>query len=416
MRRRGGGISTFTVGLVALVVTLVGVYLGFTKSIPFRHHYTVKAAFKSANNLRNASPVRIAGVEVGEVTTIERAHPGDNGALVTMQIKDNGRPLHPDATFKIRPRIFLEGNFFVDVTQGTSGKEVPKDHVFPVNQTATPVQFDQVLTALQSDTREDLKTLLREYSAALKGRGAKGFNASIKYWKPAYRDSAIVSEALLGEKEHDLSGYINHAGGWAGALDRNPQRLKDLITNFRQTANAFARQNTNLEAAIAELPRTLRAAQPALAALNASFPGLRGFARDLRPGVRSTGPTIDVSMPLLRQLRGLVSKSELRGLAADLHPTIPSLARFPRDSVPLNQQIRQSASCQNEVVLPWSHDRIQDDKFPPRGPVSPWLPNPFPGLAGESRSGDANGQWFRVLASGGTNLVQFDPGVFGTTA
>jgi phospholipid/cholesterol/gamma-HCH transport system substrate-binding protein len=415
-RRRRSGMSTFTVGMIAIVVTTIAVYLGFTKSIPFVSHYEVKVAFKSANNLRKAAPVRIAGVEVGKVTKIERARKGDNGSLVTLQIQDKGRPLHPDATFKIRPRIFLEGNFFVDVTPGTSGEEVAKDHVFPVNQTAAPVQFDQVLTALQSDTREDLKTLLREYAAGLKGRGAKGFNASIKYWKPAYRDSAIVSEALLGEKEHDLSGYIDRGGVVAGALDRNPERLKALVTNFRRTAGAFARENTNLEAAIAELPRTLRAAQPALAALNASFPGLRGFARDLRPGVRSSGPTIDVSMPLLRQLRGLVSQSELRGLAADLHPTIPSLARFTRDSVPLNQQIRQSASCQNEVILPWSHDRIQDDKFPSTGPVYTELPKPFPGLAGESRSGDANGQWFRVLASGGTNLVQFDPGVFGTTA
>src|SRR3954449_8607719 len=257
MRRRGSsGMSTFTIGMIALVVTTIAVYLGFTKTIPFMSHYEVKAAFRSANNLRKAAPVRIAGVEVGKVTKIERARPGDNGALVTMQINDNGRALHRDATFKIRPRIFLEGNFFVDATQGTSGKEVPKDHVFPVNQSATPVQFDQVLTALQSDTRDDLKILLRQYAAALKGRGARGFNASIKYWKPAYHDSAIVSEALLGENEHDLPGYINHAGGFAGAIDRNPQQLKDLITNFRQTANAFARENTHLEAAIAELPRT----------------------------------------------------------------------------------------------------------------------------------------------------------------
>jgi virulence factor Mce-like protein len=415
-RRRRTGMSTLTVGIVALVVTVIAVYLGFTKSIPFRSHYEVKAAFKSANNLRNASPVRIAGVEVGKVTKIERAHKGDNGALVTMSIQDKGRPLHPDATFKIRPRIFLEGNFFVDVTPGTSGKEVAADHTFPVQQTSTPVQLDQVLTALQTDSREDLKTVLREYSAGLKGKGAKGFNASITYWKPAYRDSAIVSDALLGEKEHDLSGYIDRSGVVAGALDRNREQLKALITNFRQTAGAFARENQNLEAAIAELPRTLRAAQPALDALNRSFPGLRGFARDLRPGVESSGPTIDVTLPLLRQLRGLVSQSELRGLTADLRPTIPSLARFTNESVPLNQQIRQSASCQNEVILPWSKDKLNDDKFPATGPVYTELPKPFPGLAGESRSGDANGQWFRVLAAGGTNLVQFSPGVFGTTA
>src|SRR5215210_2419173 len=416
MRRGSKGISNFSVGMIALVLTAIAVYLGFTKSIPFRSHYEVKAAFKSANNLKPASPVRVAGVEVGKVTKIERKTKGADGALVTMQIQDKGRPLHEDATFKIRPRIFLEGNFFVDVTPGSSGGEVAKNHVFPVNQTTTPVQFDQLLTALQTDTREDLKVLLREYAAGLRGRGARGFRRSLKYWKPAYRDSAIVSEAMLGEREHDLSGYIDRAGVVAGALDRNRQQLKDLVTNFRQTAGAFARENRALESAIAELPRTLRAAQPALDALNRSFPGLRGFARDLRPGVRSSGPTIDVSMPLLRQLRGLVSKAELRGLAADLRPTIPALARFTQQAVPLNKQIRQSASCQNEVILPWSHDKLQDDKFPATGPVYTELPKPFPGLAGESRSGDANGQWFRVLAAGGTNLVQFNPGVFGTTA
>jgi phospholipid/cholesterol/gamma-HCH transport system substrate-binding protein len=415
-RRRRNGISTVTVGLVALVVTVIAVYLGFTKSIPFRPHYEIKAAFKSANNIRKASPVRIAGVEVGKVVSVTRASKGANGTIVTMRINDNGRPLHPDAQFKIRPRIFLEGNFFVDVSPGTAGKEVANGHLFPVNQTATPVQLDQILTALQTDSREDLKTLLREYAAGLKGRGAKGFNASIKYWKPAYRDSAIVSEALLGEKEHDLSGYIDSGGAVADALDRNPEQLKALITNFRQTAGAFARENTNLESAIAELPRTLRAAAPALDALNRSFPGLRGFARDLDPGVRSSGPTIDVALPLLHQLRGLVSKPELRGLTSDLRPTIPSLASFTQQAVPLNQQIRESASCQNEVILPWSHDTLKDDKFPATGQVYTELPKPFPGLAGESRSGDANGQWFRILATGGTNLVQFSPGVFGTTA
>jgi virulence factor Mce-like protein len=409
-------VSTVTVGIVALVVIAIAVYLGFTKSIPFLPHYEIKAAFKSANNLKKASPVRIAGVEVGKVTKIERARKGDNSALVTMRIQNKGRPLHKDATFKVRPRIFLEGNFFVDVTPGTSGKEVPNGYTFPVNQTATPVQFDELLTALQTDTREDLKILLKEYASGLKGRGAKGFNRSIPYWKPAYRDSAIVSEALLGQREHDLSGYVDSSGAVAGALDRNRQRLKDLVTYFHRTAGAFAVENQSLESAIAELPRTLRAAQPALKALNASFPGLRGFARDLDPGVRSSGPTIDVSMPLLRQLRGLVSKNELRGLTSDLRPTVPALARFTQQGVPLNQQIRESASCQNNVILPWSHDKLQDDKFPSTGPVYTELPKPFPGLAGESRSGDANGQWFRVLAAGGTNLVQFAPGVFGTTA
>ena len=40
---------------------------------------------------------------------------------VTMEMKESGLPIHKDATLKIRSRIFLEGNFFVDLTPGHAG-------------------------------------------------------------------------------------------------------------------------------------------------------------------------------------------------------------------------------------------------------------------------------------------------------
>ena len=283
--------SPMTIGLIALVVTAIGVYLGFTKSIPFRHHYEIKAAFKSSNNLRKASPVRIAGVEVGKVTKIERAHEGADGALVTMRIDKQGRPLHDDAQFKIRPRIFLEGNFFVDVTPGSaSSPEVADGAHFPVQQTATPVQLDQVLTALQSDTREDLKiAAARVRAPALEGKGAKGFNDSIPYWKPAYRDSAIVSDALLGEKRaRPLAATSTARGATAAALDRHREQLKSLITDFNTTAGAFARENGNLEAAIAELPRTLRGRPAGARRAQRELPGAARARARPAPGRRRT--------------------------------------------------------------------------------------------------------------------------------
>ena len=60
-------------------------------------------------------------------------------------------------------------------------------------------------------------------------------------------------------------------------------------------------------------------------------------------------------------------------------------------------------------------DTVPDKQFPAEGKVYEEAPKPLPGLAGESRSADANGSWFRVLAAGGKNLVTFKPGVFGTT-
>ena len=409
--------SNAGIAVLTLAILLPLVYLGFTKSIPFKPQYEITAVFESANNLKKASPVRIAGVEVGRVTKIARVEEGSEAVEVTMTVGKAGRPIHEDARAKIRPRIFLEGNFFVDIEPGTPGAaEIEDGMTIPINQTSIPVQFDQLLTSLQSDTREDLKTLLDEYGKALDKGGAEGFNQSIPYWKPAYRDTAIVNDAMLGRAEHDLSGYVDSAGATAAALDRNATQLKNLITDFNTTAAAFAREDDNLKAAIAELPQTLRAAQPALASLNASFPSVRAFAQEMRPGVRSSGPALDASIPLVRQLRGLVSEDELRGLAADLRPSIPALARLSRASVPLSRQGRLMASCQNETMLPFLHDKVADEQFPAEGPVYTEAPKGFVGLAGESRSGDANGQWFRVLAAGGTNLVTLKPGMFATTA
>ena len=150
---------------------------------------------------------------------------------------------------------------------------------------------------------------------------------------------------------------------------------------------------------MAELPRTLGAAEPALRTLNAAFPPVRRLIRDARPAVRSTDPTLDAAVPLVRQVRGLVSEPELRGLARDLRPVVPPLTALEKRTVPLLEQVRSASSCQNEVVLPWSHDTIADKAFPAQGPVYEEATKPLPGLAGESRSGDANGQWFRVLVT-----------------
>ena len=83
MRRRSQGrLSNFAIGALTLGVIAVVVWFGFTKSVPFRHHFTIKAAFRTANNVRPDSPVRIAGVNVGKVTKVEKACDGDPGAIV----------------------------------------------------------------------------------------------------------------------------------------------------------------------------------------------------------------------------------------------------------------------------------------------------------------------------------------------
>jgi virulence factor Mce-like protein len=406
MRRHGRQrqrVSRVQAGAILITLVAVGSYFGFTKAIPFRHHFAIRAQFADATNVRKGSWVRIAGVNVGKVADIAPLGHGQPGAVATLRIDDAGRPIHKDATLKVRPNIFLEGNTFVDVRPGTPSAPILGDgDMIPARQTATYVSIGQILTTLQSDTRRNLQILLQQLSTALADGGGLGYNRAIQYWKGAFQGSAVVNDASLGTRRHDLSGYLRSSGAVAGALDANPDALRSLITDFNRTAAAFAAQQTNLEATVAELPRTLRAARPALAALNASFPPLRRLIVYFRPAVRSSGPALDASIPFVRQARGLVSRPELRGLVADLRPEVPDLAKLNVESVPLYRQVRLASSCQNNVILPWSNLTIPDSTIPPHGPVYEEGVKDLPGLAEESRSGDANGQWIRVLAANGT--------------
>jgi phospholipid/cholesterol/gamma-HCH transport system substrate-binding protein len=439
-KRRPGRMSTLKAGAIGLALLLIFTYLGFTKfANPFASPYTVHAVFSSANGLRPDSLVRIAGVNVGKVQSVspvsgcksgQQAQRPCSAADVVMTVEDQGLPIHKDATFAIRPRIFLEGNFFVDIIPGTpEAPTAPSGYVFPVQQGVEPVQLDQVLTSLQSDTRHNLQLLLQQYGSAVSQAGPS-YNSSIQFWLPAYEYSAIVSHDALGVQPHDLSNFIYKQGDVSAALDTNPPNLKSLVTDFNTTANAFARQNVALANAVAQLPKTLSAAIPALTALNATFcsgsqgpncaPGpLPQLAKALIPGAKSTGPMVDASLPFVTQLRKLVQPAELRGLTADLAVTVPALTKLTQATIPFQRdQIRPASSCVKNVVLPWSNLTLNDPNFnssngfPPRKAYVEAV-DFLPGLAGESRVFDANGPYIRVLGTGGTATYSLQPGLFG---
>ncbi|HEV2786439.1 MAG TPA: MlaD family protein [Solirubrobacteraceae bacterium] len=415
MRDRGP--SPFAVGVAVIVFAIVVTYLGFTKDVPLVNNpYEIKAAFRDTSGINAGSPVRIAGVDVGEVTNVEHTRPGASSATVTFSISDKGRPIYADATAKIRPRIFLEGNFFVEVAPGTArARELDEGDTIPAARTGSPVQFDQVLAALRSDTRNDLRQVFVELGKAQDAGGAEAFNRSLPYQPNAYRFTAIVAEALLGKRPRDLSDLVRGGGALAEAVNA-PGRLRDLIADFNTTASAFADRESALTAAVGELPRTLRATTPALDALNDAFPDVRRFARGARPGVRSLGPTVRATLPLVRQLRGLVQDRELGTLSRNLRSATPPLAQISNVGRTVLGELRALASCTANVLVPFGDSKLVDEAFPTHGPVYQDLAKFLPGLAGESRSFDANSQWFKVLGTGGAETLNIGNGLFGTVA
>ncbi|HXZ69723.1 MAG TPA: MlaD family protein, partial [Streptosporangiaceae bacterium] len=63
--------STFTAGLIGLVLIAAFSYLAYTKfANPFAGQYTVTATFTNAVGIEPGALVRIAGVNVGTVTAV----------------------------------------------------------------------------------------------------------------------------------------------------------------------------------------------------------------------------------------------------------------------------------------------------------------------------------------------------------
>jgi phospholipid/cholesterol/gamma-HCH transport system substrate-binding protein len=397
------GMSPFRAGLLAIIVVAVAAYFAFSQTNPFSKPYHVTAYFKNANNLKPNAAVRIAGVEVGKVKSVSPADPKTGAAAVQMEIMDKGLPLHKDAQVKVRPRIFLEGNMFVDIQPGTPESPVLKSGgSIPASQTAAPVQFEQVLRVLQRDTRSDLQTLLQEFAKGLDGGGAEAFNRSIPYWTPAYKYGSLANDATLGTQPHDLSKLVRAQGKVFHSLSADEQALGDLVTNLNTTFSAFASQDQNLRAAIPALDNVIKVGSPALASLNDSLPSLRQFARDALPAAKSSLPTIEQSMPFVTQARRLVSKPELRGLVKDLRPTIPALAKLNAGTIPFLDQSRALSACTSNVLAPLATKEIPDPIF--NIPNSNFLHDSnhgFVGLAGESRNNDGNTPMFHVQQGAG---------------
>ena len=414
------GLSFFKTGILAAIVILLLSYFAYTKELPWSDEgYTATATFSSPATLRETAPVRIAGVNVGKVTKVEPAADGE-GANVTFTVDDEGLPLHEDTRITVRPRLFLEGNFFLDVRPGSpSAPDLPDNGTIPVTQTATAVQLDEVLTALQAPDRKNLGKLLDGYGSALADKptpeldvgqdpdvqgksGAEALNTAFRYGGRAGKGTSQVNQALLGEQAGDLRDLIKASSSVFDQLASRESELSELITNFNITTGALAEESGSLQDTLAQLAPFAEEADGQLVEIQRSFPPLRAYARELVPGVRELPETIRAGNPWLTQADLLLRRSELGGIARDLRAATPPLSQGTANLTGVFSQLNQTSRCATNVLEP-TGDVVINDNFNSAGSSN--YKEFLYGLvsqAGEGGGFDGNGQFLRVQPGGGS--------------
>jgi phospholipid/cholesterol/gamma-HCH transport system substrate-binding protein len=413
--------SNALIAVIFLLIVTIGPYLAFTKHIPFTSYgYQLNATFANGVNISKNSPVRIAGVEVGKVIDVGRD--GD-ATEVTFTVEEAGRPIHEDAFAQIRPRIFLEGNFFIELDPGSpSAPDMGSGDTIPVSHTSTAVQLDEILTALQSPVRADLGHLLKGFGTALNATptaaedvtqlpevqgksGGEALNGVLKYGGDAGRYGAQVTNALLGTSPHDLSRLISGTARTFGAFARREGELQELIVNFEVFTGALADQSANLEGTIRQFAPTLKTTKTSLVNLNRTLPPLRAYAIELEPAVAELPDLIVAAGPWLEQARPLVSGKEGGGIAKLLAEATPGLAGAAQEGKAVAlPQLNRLSLCGSKVLLPTGEQTI-NDQFSTGGPNYREFLYTLTNFTGQSQNFDGNGPYFRIQPGGGDILV-----------
>jgi len=327
----------------------------------------------------------------------------------------------------------LEGNWFVELQPGSpSAPTLSSGQTLPITQTSDPVQLDQVLDALNTDTRANLQNFLIGYGDGLTRKpdaaenaeqdpivrglnAAQAINKAYQRGPTSLRGSAIVLQATAGTEPHDLSKLVASIGKVASGLNVHEQQLGELIGNFDNFFHSFAVQAPSLSATVAELPSSLRNIDRGLGALDAAFPPTRTFALDILPGVRATDATVTATLPWIEQVQASFAPTELGGVAKGLVEATPSLAKLTSEQTPFYQQTELFNKCLVKVLIPAANAKLQDGSSTSGVEAYKEFWYGLAGLAGIGQSFDGNGTMTHfLLGSGGPTIISAPTSIQGT--
>jgi phospholipid/cholesterol/gamma-HCH transport system substrate-binding protein len=326
--------AAFMVGLV-LAALLVGGYIlsnqrfYLPKWVPVLGSDFVdyKAEFSTAQSVTpgQGQTVQIAGVNVGDITKVDLV---DGRAVVTMKIRLKYTPIYRDATALLRPKTGLN-DMVIQLDPGSSSAgRAPHGWTVPINQTLPNVNFDEILSSLDADTRSYLQLLLGGAGEGLDGQG-KALSASLKRFEPTGRYLAKLNGAL-SERERNIRRAIHNFSLLSQALGDKDDQLAALVSSSNRVFQSFADQDANLRAALTRLPGALGQTNTTLAKVDRLAKVLGPTLGDLRPAARALGPALRQTRPFLRDTTPVI-QNQLRPFARDALPTVKVLRPAARD-------------------------------------------------------------------------------------
>jgi ABC-type transporter Mla subunit MlaD len=344
-------VKRIALGIVLLVAAGVIAVLGTGASGDGGGNYKVRAIFDNAVSIIPGEDVKIAGVKVGKVDSLD-VTPQKKAAVVLRITKAGFDDFRQDATCTIRPQSLI-GEKFVEcaptqpkpvgtpqapsLTKIRNGKGKGQ-YLLPLKQTSTPVDIDLINNVLRKPYAERLSIILGELGTGLAGRGAD-LNQTIRRANPALLETDKVLH-ILANQNRVLADLASNSDTVLAPLARERTAVADSFTQSNTVAQATAERGADLERVLQRLPTFLRQLRPTMVRLGGladqATPVLSDLGHQARAIDRLTVALGPFSRSALPALRTLGQAADIGGPAlVHSRPTIRDLRTFARNARPL---------------------------------------------------------------------------------
>jgi virulence factor Mce-like protein len=237
-----------------LIVMLLALAINLSFGLPFNlnlippgQDYSVRAAFTDANGVSRGADVVIAGHTVGQVTGVEVSN---SRALVTMRVSSHYAPLHQYTTARIRYSTLLAQKY-VEITPVGGGAEIKSGGTLRSDNTLSPVDFDQFLSALDPKTRARLQVLIQQAGAGVNGESTT-INDLLAQLHGLSKES-VAPLNTFHQHDADLDRIIANLGIVSDRLAQSHQQLGDLVGSMSDVTGTLATNDQALAALIRHL-------------------------------------------------------------------------------------------------------------------------------------------------------------------
>ncbi|HZA58495.1 MAG TPA: MlaD family protein [Solirubrobacterales bacterium] len=313
---------------------LLFLWLAFGGPTPLKpESYRFKVPFDEATQLSTEADVRISGVSVGRVKSIDL---NDEGlAAAELEIDERYAPIPDDTRATLRQKTLL-GETYVELTPGSEDASplpenpLPEGGSLPAAQVSEAVQLDEIFRTFDEPTREAFQTWQQDVSIALRHRGAD-LSAAIGNLGPFAADLDRVLR-VLDSQRLATRRFVRDTGETFEALSERRGQLRGLITNSEAVFSTTAARNESLREAFVVLPTFLEEQRLTLDRLERFAIDTDPLVQQLRPAARELSPTLMDLGKLAPELRDFFIG--FRQAANEAKPGFPALRQILDDELP----------------------------------------------------------------------------------